>query len=347
MQLKTTSKEISSEGSETMQTKSVRIISSGKYLPQVVPSETLEKMYGLPIGWSELHSGVRTRHHVTSETNAEMGARALEMAMDAEGLKLNDLDLIISASATFDYPLPHQSSSIKRELKGGLEYNVPTMDVGSSCLSFVSAFEVAVSLLNGEQYKRIAIVSSEISSKGINPDNWETLTLFGDGAAAFILSYEPQTSSVFYKAQQKTYSEGFYDSMIKGGGNKFFFKDNPYDPVLHSFGMNGKNLLRLALKTLPGFVQGFFKDLQFQMAQIDCVVPHQASKSGIVLLKHLFPELSDRVRVNLLTHGNCISASIPMLLHDQIQSNEIKRGMNCFLIGTAAGFSVGGLLFKF
>jgi 3-oxoacyl-[acyl-carrier-protein] synthase-3 len=327
-----------------MQSKPVRILSSGKYLPEVLSSEALEKKYGLPDGWSETHSGVRSRHHVTTESNAEMGARALEMAMEDVGLVLGDLDLIISASASFDYPLPHQASSIKRELKDGLTCNVPTMDVGSSCLSFLGAFEVAASLLNGQQYKRIAIVSSEISSKGINPDNWETLTLFGDGAAAFILSYEPQATSVFYKACQKTYSEGFYDSIIKGGGNRHFFKDNPYDPILHSFGMNGKNLLRLALKSLPGFVLEFFEDLTIQ---IDCVVPHQASKSGIALLKQLIPELSDKVKSNLLTHGNCISASIPMLFHDLIQTGEIRRGMNCFLIGTAAGFSVGGLILKY
>jgi len=330
-----------------MQGKPIRILSSGKYLPEEVSSEDLEKKHGIPVGWSETHSGVRSRHQVTTESNADMGARALEMAMDAAGLDLVELDLVISASATFDYPLPHQASSIKRELKDGLTCNVPTMDVGSSCLSFLSAFEVAASLLNGKQYKKVAIVSSEISSKGINSDNWETLTLFGDGAAAFILGYEPQASSVFYKADQKTYSEGFYDSMIRGGGNKHFFRDNPYDPVLHSFGMNGKNLLRLALKSLPGFVHGFFEDLPRQWKQIDCVVPHQASKSGIVLLKQMIPELSDKVKANLLTHGNCISASIPMLLHDLIQSGEIQREMNCFLIGTAAGFSVGGVLLKY
>lgn len=327
-----------------MQNKSVRILSSGKYLPKILSSEALESKYGLPKGWSETHSGVRYRHHVTTESNAELGARALEMAMEAVGLVLGDLDLIISASASFDFPLPHQASAIKRELKDGLTYTVPTMDVGSSCLSFLSAFEVAASLLDGQQYKRIAIVSSEISSKGINPDNWETLTLFGDGAAAFILGFEPHTTSVFYKAVQETYSEGFYDSMIKGGGNRYFYKDNPYDPILHSFGMNGKSLLRLALKSLPKFIHDFFESLAIQ---IDCVVPHQASKSGIALLKHLIPELSEKVKSNLLTHGNCISASIPMLFHDLIQSGEIRRGMNCFLIGTAAGFSVGGLLLKY
>ena len=330
-----------------MQSNPIKILSSGKYVPQRVPSEAIELKYGLPLGWSEKYSGVSSRHHVNTESNAEMGARALEMALEKVGLVLGDLDLLISASASFDYPLPHQSSAIKRELKDGLIFNVPTMDVGSSCLSFLSGFEVAVSLLKSQQYNRIAIVSSEISSKGLNPENWETLTLFGDGAAAFILESDPDGASSVFKVEQATFSSGFSDSMIKGGGNKYFFRDYPYDPLLHTFGMNGTNLLRLALQTLPGFVRDFFKDLPIQIELVDCVVPHQASKSGITLLKQLFPEISDRVKENLSTHGNCIAASIPMLLHDLIQSGEITRGMNCFLVGTAAGFSVGGLLIKY
>lgn len=327
--------------------KPIRILGTGKYVPKTVTSEVLERKYGLPEGWSETHSGVKSRHHVGTESNAEMGARALEMALQIAGAELHELDLIVSASASFDYPLPHQSSAIKRELEAGLNCQVPTMDLGSSCLSFLSAFEVAASLLDGQSYKKIAIVSSEIASKGINPENWETLTLFGDGAAACILGFDPDGDSRFYKAVQKTYSEGFYDSMIKGGGNKHFFKDYPYDPALHSFGMNGKNLLRLALKTLPGFLQDFFAGMPISVAQIDCIIPHQASKSGIGLLQQLVPDLSGKVKQNLSTHGNCIAASIPMLLHDLIHSGEIKRGHQCFFIGTAAGFSVGGMLIRF
>jgi 3-oxoacyl-[acyl-carrier-protein] synthase III len=327
--------------------KPIRILGTGKYVPQIVPSEVLESKYGLPEGWSETHSGVRSRYHVGKESSAEMGAKALEMAMEMAGVSLPDLDLIISGSASFDYPLPHQSSAIKREMKDGLNCQVPTMDVGSSCLSFLSAFEVAASLLNGQSYRKIAIVSSEIASKGINPDNWETLTLFGDGAAACILGFEAEGDSRFYMAVQRTYSEGFFDSIIKGGGNKHFFKDYPYDPALHSFGMHGKNLLRLALKTLPEFLQDFFAGMPISVAQIDCIIPHQASKSGIGLLQQIVPELSDKVKQNLLTHGNCIAASIPILLHDLIHSGEIKRGYHCFFIGTAAGVSVGGMLIKY
>ena len=76
--------------------KNVKIISMGVYLPKKISSNQLESKYQLMKGWSERYSGVRYRHHVTSETNAYMGAQAIESALDKSPLNLSDIDLIIS-----------------------------------------------------------------------------------------------------------------------------------------------------------------------------------------------------------------------------------------------------------
>lgn len=327
--------------------KPIKIISSGCYLPKIVLSSDIEKVNGIDLGWSAKFSGVESRHHVTFETNGFMGARAIENALANCVLQLKDIDMIISASATFDYPLPNQASVIKAELKNGHKVNMPAIDVDASCLSFVSAFEIASSLLNGRQYKNIVIVSSEISSKGLNPANKETVTLFGDGAVAFILQYDESSDSRFYKATQNTYSEGVYDSYVKGGGNKHFFKDHPYHPELHSFSMNGKNLLRLAIKNIPVFIENFFSDLPIGLLDTNCVIPHQASITAILILEKMFDFRPNQLKGNIKSYGNCIAASIPLLLHDSIISGGVKRGDICFLLGTAAGFSIGGALIRY
>src|SRR5688500_4560063 len=95
--------------------KPIRIVGFGKYLPKQVLSCDIEKKYGLPNGWSERYSGVKSRHHVTFESNGYMGARAIENALENANVSLSEIDLIISAAATFDYPLPNRSSIIKSE----------------------------------------------------------------------------------------------------------------------------------------------------------------------------------------------------------------------------------------
>jgi 3-oxoacyl-[acyl-carrier-protein] synthase-3 len=327
--------------------KPIRIAGFGKYLPKQVLSCEIENKFGLPTGWSLKYSGVNARHHVTFESNGYMGARAIENAIENTGISLSEIDLIISAAATFDYPLPNRSSVIKSELHASHQLTIPTIDIDSTCLSFVSAFEYASTLLDGKQYKKIIIVSSEVSSLGLDPDNWETLTLFGDAAVAAILEYDENEESCFIKGGQRTYSEGVFDTMIKGGGNKFFFKDHPYNQKLHSFAMNGKNLLRLAKNKIPEFMDWFFQDLPVNITDIDAIIPHQASKFGISMFKSLYRFKEGQVKENIATNGNCIAASIPLTLYDSIESGTIKRGDTCLLCGTSAGFSIGGALLKY
>jgi 3-oxoacyl-[acyl-carrier-protein] synthase III len=330
-----------------IQPRPVKIAGFGKYLPAEITSQELEHKYTLPYGWSEKFSGVKTRHQVSFETNGYMGARAIEAALDHAGMKLSDIDMIISASASFDYPLPNSASVIKSELSESLQSDIPAIDIDSSCLSFVSAFEYASNLLNGNQYKRIVIVSSEVSSIAANPGNWETLTLFGDAAVALILQYDEDSGSQFIKGGHRTYSEGVYDTIVKGGGNKFYFKDHPFNHELHSFAMNGKNLIRLAQKKIPEFMEWFFSNLSVSIDDMDAIIPHQASKMGINLFKRMYPQKGNQIKESLSYYGNCIAASIPITFCDTIEKGEIKRGDLCLLCGTSAGFSIGAVLIKY
>ncbi|MBP6686631.1 MAG: hypothetical protein KA160_02130 [Lacibacter sp.] len=327
--------------------KPIRIAGFGEYLPQQVLSSEIEEKFGLYAGWSERYSGVTSRHHVTFETNAYMGARAVEQALENCSVSLSEIDLLISAAATYDYPIPNSASVIKSELKEGHQFTFPAIDVDSTCLSFVSAFEIAANLLDGRQYKKIIIVSSEVSSKGLNPENTETITLFGDAAIAVIVQYDEESDSRFIKGGLQTYSEGVYDAIIEAGGTKFSFKDYAYDQKLHSFAMNGKNLLRLAKKCIPHFMEHFFHDLPITILDTDAIVPHQASKAGLLLFKSLYPFRENQVKDSLSTLGNCIAASIPLAFYHSIKAGEIKRGDICLLSGTSAGFSIGGVLIKY
>ena len=143
--------------------KPIKILGFGKYLPKQILSSDIEATYGLPSGWSERYSGVKARHHATFESNGYMGARAIECALENCNVSLSEIDMIISAAATYDYPIPNRASVIKSELTDGHTYSMPTIDIDSTCLSFVSAFDFASRLLDGKQYKKMIILSSEIA----------------------------------------------------------------------------------------------------------------------------------------------------------------------------------------
>ncbi|MEZ4771864.1 MAG: 3-oxoacyl-[acyl-carrier-protein] synthase III C-terminal domain-containing protein [Bacteroidia bacterium] len=328
--------------------KPVSILGMGKCLPKrkVLSSEIEEKL-GIPPGWSVRFSGVEERYHSDGESSAELGARALEEALDRAGVRFDELDLMICGSSTFDFPIPNQACMIKSEIKGGTECDVPAISIDSTCLGFVSAFDMAASLLDGKRYKKIGIVSVEVASKGLNPKDWETSTLFGDGAAAAVIAWAPEREGYVIKADMKTWSENIFSTQVKGGGNAYFFKDHPYDPALHSFAMEGKTLLRMASTKIPIFMDKFFSDLDIKITDVELIIPHQASKIGIELFFRMYPLRREQLFGNLRTHGNCISASIPMSLYDAIEAGKLQRGQTCLISGTSAGFSIGGLLFRY
>lgn len=313
---------------------------------QKVVSADLEKKLGLSPGWSEQYSGVRERYHAGTETSAQLGAAAAKEALKQAGLELQDIGLIISAAATFDRLLPHQSALLKSVLDPRDLHRTMTLDINTSCLSFVTALDVASGYLNDSDCRNILIVSAEIASKGLNPKDPKTATLFGDAAAAVIISYDADATQGSLKFLQKTYSSGVEGATIPGGGNQYYFTKYPFDPDLLYFRMESKALLRMALIHLKPFMEDFFSDLPIDLQDLDLFIPHQASKTGLSAFANHFTIEENKIFRNLATQGNCIAASIPTALSQALSQGRTKSGDTIMLAGTSAGFGIGAILLK-
>ncbi|MDH4092093.1 MAG: hypothetical protein OEV74_20915 [Cyclobacteriaceae bacterium] len=325
-----------------------RIVGTGVCFPSnKVTSEMLEAEFELPTGWSVNNSGVGNRYHAKTETIAGLGAEAIAAALVSSGIQIDQLGMIICGSATYDYPLPNQASIIKSQFNGSCTKNIPCVDIKTTCLGFITALDYASRVVDNSKFRYIAIVCSEIASKGLNPANRETLTLFGDGAAAAIIAFDESGESGAIHNSMYTYSEGVTFTEVKGGGTQFFFKDYPYDPQLHSFSMDGIKLLRLTKRELPAFIDDFFSELPVDIFGVDHIIPHQASRVGLHVFYTMYNIEERKRHGNLHEKGNCISASIPMVLDEVIKNNLVKRGDSIFLCGTSAGFALGGLLIRY
>jgi 3-oxoacyl-[acyl-carrier-protein] synthase-3 len=322
-----------------------RIVGSGVYFPAKVESSDLEREHGIPAGWSLKHSGVQKRHHVTSENVAYMGARAAEQALAACGLSLAEMDVVLTAGASFDQIVPSQAALTLAAMSGGEEARCEAFHVNSTCLSFVTAFHLAAEMLRSPARSHVLIVASEVASFGLGKENWEVMSLFGDGAAAIVLSEDPSGASGVVRYQHRTFTEGRHGASLPGGGVSRWIADYPYDPQLHTFQMEGKELLRLTLKHVPGFMRDFFSKLPIEWSDVDWVVPHQASKTGLGIIPKISQVPEERV-INILSEtGNCIAASIPMALHHVLVNKGLTSNQTVLLCGTSAGFAIGSLLY--
>ncbi|PIQ23018.1 3-oxoacyl-ACP synthase [bacterium (Candidatus Blackallbacteria) CG17_big_fil_post_rev_8_21_14_2_50_48_46] len=339
---------LSNKGTHRKSMKKIQIAGMGKYLPPLrVSSAELEIKMGLEPGWILEKSGVEFRHYVEEDSNSSMGAKALEKALTNAEMEYEELDLIISAAGSYDYPIPDTSCLIQKAAGKGLS-GIPSFTVDATCLSFLTALDLAACLIEIGRYRNIAIVSSEIASKSLNPQEWESSTLLGDGAAAAILRPTPEEeTSAVLSAAMETYGDGAFYTWVKGGGNVFHPRIEAEDREAYTFHMNGPAVLGMAFRKLRPFVKKLFQKLDFSLQEIELFVPHQASGVALEKAQSFFRLEDHQFMSNIRDHGNCIGASIPMALCDAISQGRVKRGDRVCLLGTGAGLSLGGLVMTY
>ncbi len=319
----------------------VKITGAGLYLPpKVETSKEISKQIGKSEEWIIKKSGVKERR--VSEIDVDlMGAHAGIEALGEGPLP----DLIINASGVPKQTIPDTSTFYQKAM--GLK-GIPSFSIHCTCLSFITAFHTASSLIQTKAYKRILIISSDRGTRGRNFNEPESASLLGDGAAAIIL--EPCTSldsSKLMYFKMNTWPEGAHLTEVRGGGTN----KHPQDPGTlisdNLFTMDGPGIYKIARKAVYKLMLDTLKSTKLTKKDIDLVIPHQASGKAVEAYIETGGFEKDKV-VNIVSKfGNCVAASVPMALVKSIKEKKIKRKDKILLIGTGAGLSAACALIKY
>jgi 3-oxoacyl-[acyl-carrier-protein] synthase-3 len=328
-------------------TRKIKITSTGKYLPKnKVTAEELEMRLGLNPGWIAKKSGVLVRHFIEDETASLMGAYAAKDALITSGLTLKDIDCIVCTSGIPEQSIPCTAALVQKQL-GGENSGIPAFDINSTCLSFVTGLDMISYLIDQGRFRNVLLVASEICT-GLNWQDKETCTLFGDGAAAAIITKSaPDESAKIISSRMETYSKGAHLTECQAGGNKYSVEEYATNSEHLLFKMDGKGIYRVASEILSSFVDRLLQPTGLKLTDIDMFIPHQASLMAIKLLSKQLNIPEEKLMVIAHNHGNTIAASIPMALHEAIIQGRIKKGDRLMLLGTSAGFSIGGIILEY
>jgi 3-oxoacyl-[acyl-carrier-protein] synthase-3 len=292
---------------------------------------------------------VSFRHFAgAGDTASVMGAKAAFDALKEANLQFSDLDCLVSASGTKEQALPCSAVFIQKAM--GMEHSgVPAFDIDSTCLSFLAALDAMSCMIAAGRYRYVLIVSSEIASVGLDWRHKESAALFGDGAAAVVIgpSGDGEKAGIV-GASLRTFSAGAPYSEIRAGGTKHHpLGPAPAQPNDYLFQMDGPAIFKMVSRLLPDFTDELLKDAGTRMKDLKAVIPHQGSAMAVRLMRKKLG-ISERQLVYITpNHGNTIAASIPMGLHESIRTGRIERGDRVLLIGTAAGLTLGGLVFDY
>jgi 3-oxoacyl-[acyl-carrier-protein] synthase-3 len=322
----------------------LQLIATGKALPkECVTSAELDRRLGHQAGFVERRSGVVRRYYASAKASqSALGAEALRDALTRGAIAPDSIDLLISACGVPEQALPNTAAHILKH--AGLADGTPGFDVGASCLSFLAAMQTAAGLLHTGAYRRIAIVASDLASRGIDWAQPEASLIFGDGAAAAIVEAGRGEAGIV-ACRFETYPAGRAFCEIRAGGTR----RNPRvgaDASDFLFHMDGKRIFRLASGLIEGFLQRLLGQNGLAIGDIDTVVPHQASHLAMTHIRQRLGVPAASVIDIYAGHGNQVAASLPTALHEAVSTGRATPGRQMLLLGSGAGLMLGGMVLR-
>ncbi|MFK4824911.1 3-oxoacyl-[acyl-carrier-protein] synthase III C-terminal domain-containing protein [Paenochrobactrum sp. BZR 588] len=324
----------------------LKIAGTGAYLPKTrLLSSEIDTQLNWPLGTVESRFGLHARYVAKGEeTSSFMAEKAARQALHAAGIAPQELDLILGACGVMEQVIPSTATLVQARLGLG-KSGIPAYDVNATCLSFIQALDLAAMKIQLGLARNILIFSADIASVGLNWHEPDVAAIFGDGAAAIVLTAD---GDGLIASRFETYSEGGDACVLAGGGTRISAAiDRDAAAEASYFRMNGQAAFRITARYLPRFLKRLFAQAEMQLTGIDCIIPHQASGPS---LTHGLARLGlnpDNVIQTFARYGNQIATSIPMALHTAITENRLKRNDVVLLAGTSAGISIGGAILRY
>ncbi|WP_047549289.1 beta-ketoacyl-ACP synthase III [Methylotenera sp. G11] len=314
-----------------------RIAGTGSYLPaKILTNAELERMVDTTDEWIFARTGIRERHIAASnECTSDLGIAAAKMAIEAAGIDIQDIDLLVVATTTPDRIFPSTACLIQNQL--GIRNNSPAFDVQAVCSGFVYALSVADSMIKTGAAKTALVIGAETMSRITDWTDRSNCILWGDGAGAVILQASDEAGII----TTHLHANGSYEKLLtvpagvsKQDGDK-------------TIKMEGNAVFKMAVNTLDQIVDETLLANGMQKSDVDWLVPHQAN---IRILQATAKKLDmdlDKVVVTVDKHGNTSAASIPLALDTAVRDGRIKRGDTILMEAFGGGFTWGSALIKY
>ncbi len=323
------------------------------YLPErVVTNEELVKAFP---EWSvekvAQKVGVNSRHLAASdETAGDMAEKAARKLFEEYHIQPESIDFLLLCTQSPDYFLPSTACILQDRL--GIPTSAGAFDYNLGCSGCIYGMAVAKGLIAAGIAKNILLLTAETYNKYLHPEDKSNRSIFGDGAAACLISTEG-----FAEIQDfvlGTDGKGADNLIVKTGAARHLLPTGKsqeddeghiwYDDYLY---MNGGAIFNFTLDTVPGMIQQLLEKHHLSQDDIDYYVFHQANKFMLSTIRKFCVLPKDKFYINLENVGNTVSSTVLIGLKDCIERQVIKPNDTVMIAGFGVGLSWGGTILKF
>ncbi|MEZ4301526.1 MAG: beta-ketoacyl-ACP synthase III [Polyangiaceae bacterium] len=322
-----------------------RILGTGRYVPsRVVENSELESELATTAAWIEEHTGIqRRRVAAPGEVTSDMAAAASRAAIEAAGLTVADLDMIILATVSGDSPMPATAVHVQQKLGADL---IPSFDVGASFAGFLYAMTIADQFIAAGTYKTILVAGADLMSRRVDPADRATRPLFGDGAGAVVLGPAGEDGRGILST--KIHADGTLAHLvgIPGGGSAEPMTEERLAQKRHTLRMEGQELFNVTVKHLTSYSMQALKAAGLTSAELDWVVPHQANANIVEKISQRLGFSRKKFVENVAEYGNTSAASIPIALDEAVRDGRIQPNQTVLLCALGAGLAWGAAIVR-
>ncbi|MFA6075237.1 MAG: beta-ketoacyl-ACP synthase III [Negativicutes bacterium] len=316
---------------------SAGIIGLGMYVPEkVVTNADIEKIVDTSDAWITEVTGIKQRHVVEADvTTSDLAVRAAEAALKDANVAVEDINLIIVATASPDMFFPSVACLVQNRIGAK---NAAAFDLAAGCSGFVYALITASQFVQNGTYKNILVIGAETLTKITDWTDRNTCVLFGDGAGAAVVS---KVADGYGLLGFDLGADGSGGELLKveAGGTRMPATAETVAAHKHFIQMNGNEVYKFAVKIMGATAIKAVEKSGITVDDVSLLIPHQANIRIIQAAAKRLKLPMDRVVVNIQNYGNTSSASIPMALCEAKIAGKLIDDEHSVLVGFGAGLT--------
>ena len=313
----------------------MKIIGTGSALPSlVVTNDMLSEFLDTNHEWIYTRTGISQRRIISDESLVELGVSACKRALEDANLEAGDIDFLICSNVVNHYVTPGLSCVIQ----GDIEAKCPCIDLNSACSGFIYALSVANAFLNSGNAKNILIVCADELSKIVDWSARDTSVLFGDGAAAMIVTRGNNLKSM-HLSTTSAVEPLHYQRELEATP---YSKKEAFTPLV----MNGKDVYKMAVNASIQDINVVMHEANVTQKEVSFYLLHQANARIMETIREYLGEKEEKFPKNIHKYGNTSSASIPLLIDEMNKNGQLKDGDLLVMSAFGAGFSSGACVME-
>lgn len=288
--------------------------------------------------------GVESRRRAApDQTTADLCQSAAETLLAELGWERRSVDALIFISQTPDYTLPATACALHGRLQ--LQSSCAAFDVNLGCSGYAYGLWLAAKMLDGQAIQRVILLVGDTISKTVDPNDRATALLFGDAGSATALEFAPDAAPAHFILGSD--GRGERHLVMPASGYRPYSDDDARlagrDPA-YLF-MDGGEIFNFTLTHIPPLVSELLLLAAKPREEIDVFLFHQANT---FMLKHIIKKAkipAEKAPMNMARFGNTSSASIPLLIADQLTDKTTNK-LTIAMFGFGVGYSWAAALLE-